>query len=65
MKWDARFRNKTFWISLASAIILLIQQLGLDILPSNAMEIVNTLLSIFVILGVVVDPTTPGISDSE
>ena len=65
MKWDARFRNKAFWISLASAVILLVQQLGLDIFPNNAMEIVNTLLSIFVILGVVVDPTTPGISDSK
>lgn len=63
MKWDARFRNKAFWVSLTSAFLLLAQQLGLTIFPDNSMEIVNTILSIFVLLGVVVDPTTPGITD--
>lgn len=60
-----RMRNKAFWIALASAFILLAQQLGLDFIPVNAMEIVNTILVILTILGVVVDPTTPNIKDSE
>ena len=65
MKLDlaSRARNKTFWVSLASAVILLTQQLGVEIFPDNAMEIVNTLLLIATILGIVVDPTTPGIAD--
>lgn len=46
-----------------SAIVVLTQQLGLDIFPSNIMEIVNTVLMILVILGVVVNPTTDGITD--
>lgn len=60
--WKARFRNKTFWMALTSAFILLAQQLGLA-LPSNIADVVNTILTITVILGVVVDPSTSGIMD--
>lgn len=63
MKWSARFKNKAFWISLASAVIILAQQLGFTFSKEETMELVNSILSIFIILGVVVDPTTPGIYD--
>ena len=58
-----RLRNKAFLVALASAIILLIQQLGLDILPSNISDIVNTILVILTTMGVVIDPTTNGLTD--
>ena len=60
-----RLRNKAFLLALSSAIILLIQQLGIDILPKNISDIVNTVLVILVAMGVVIDPTTPGIKDGE
>ena len=63
MDWNARFKNKAFWVALSSAVILLFQQIGRNIFPDNIAEIVNTILTIFVILGVVVDPTTGGIAD--
>lgn len=62
MKWKERLTNKTFWVALTSALILLSQQLGVQ-LPENIAEITNTVLSIVVILGIVIDPTTPGIGD--
>ena len=65
MDWKVRFKNKTFWVALASAIVLLTQQLGLEIFPENIMDIVNTVLMIFVILGVISDPTTHGFLDSH
>ena len=65
MNWKSRIRNKTFWVALISAIVLLTQQLGLNIFPENIGEITNTLLLIFTILGVIVDPTTSGISDNQ
>ena len=65
MNWKSRIRNKTFWVALTSAIVLLTQQLGLNIFPTNIGEIVNTILLIFTILGVIVDPTTPSILDKE
>ena len=58
-----RLRNKAFLVALASAIILLIQQLGLDILPSNISDIINSVLAILTIMGVVIDPTTSGLTD--
>lgn len=65
MNWSARLRNKTFWLSLVSAILLLTQQLGLNVFPENMLEITNTILLIFTILGVIIDPTTEGITDGQ
>lgn len=61
-----RFQNKAFCIAFASAIILLLQQLGLgQFLPNNLMDIINTVLIILSMLGIVIDPTTKNISDSQ
>ena len=59
----ARLKNKAFWVAIASAIAMLAQQLGLDIIPSNYTDIVNTLLTILIMAGIVVDTSTRGISD--
>ncbi|WP_143314182.1 phage holin [Clostridium sp. HBUAS56017] len=62
----ARMKNKAFWVALISAIVLLIQQLGLkDLIPGNYGDIVNSVLTILVMLGVVVDTSTSGISDKK
>lgn len=63
--WKSRIKNKTFWVALMSAIVLLTQQLGLDVFPDNIGEIVNTVLLIATILGIVVDPSTAGIADKQ
>jgi uncharacterized membrane protein len=44
------------------AIVLLIQQLGFkNLIPSNLSDIINTILSILVMLGIVVDTSTKGV----
>ena len=59
-----RFRNKTFLLSMIGAIVLLAQQLGSkDLIPSNYADVVNSILTILIMLGIVVDPSTKGISD--
>ena len=63
INWKARFTSKTFWVATASTIVLFSQQLGLKVFPSNWSDILNTVLSLFAILGIVVDPSTPGIGD--
>lgn len=63
MNLKARMRNKTFWVAFMSALVLLAQQMGLKIFPENIMDIVNTILLICSLLGIVIDPTTSGISD--
>lgn len=61
-----RFQNKAFCVAFASAIILLLQQLGLgQYLPENLMDIINSILLILSMCGIIVDPTTDGVADSD
>jgi len=63
INWKLRFKNKATLIAIASTVILLAQQLGLK-LPDNIEDVVNTVLTLLVLLGVVNDPTTAGLKDS-
>lgn len=72
INWGIRFRQKYFLMALFSFLVLLGQQIGAffgyevtSMMSEQLLSIVNTVLSILVLLGVVVDPTTCGMSDSE
>ena len=62
--WKLRLQNKVTLIALLGAIFLMSQQFGLEI-PKNVQDGVNTFVYILVLLGVVNDPTTAGLTDSE
>ena len=66
--WKARLLNKTWWVSIIGAIVLLFQQLGLvdlaNYIPKNYADIVNTIFIILTLLGITVDTSTKGVSDS-
>lgn len=64
INWKLRFQNKTTLATIAATVILLAQQLGLK-LPDNISDVINTVLTLLVLLGVVNDPTTAGLKDSE
>lgn len=64
INFKLRLQNKTTLVALISAVFLMLQQFGLNI-PNNIQEGVNTLVVILVILGIVTDPTTKGLADSE
>ena len=64
INWKLRFKNKATLIAIASTVILLIQQLGFK-LPDNIADVVNTFLTLLVLLGVINDPTTEGLKDSN
>lgn len=65
INWENRFRNKSFIVTFVCAIVLLVQQLGLNIVPDNYVDILNTVLTILAMLGIVVDPSTPGMTDGN
>lgn len=64
INFKLRLQNKATLVALISAVFLMLQQFGLHI-PINIQESVNTFVVILVILGIVTDPTTKGIADSE
>lgn len=64
INFKLRLQNKATLVALISAVFLMLQQFGFNI-PSNIQEGVNTLVLILVILGIVTDPTTKGLGDSE
>lgn len=73
INWIARVKNKNFWLTLIPAVLLLVQTVAavfgftLDFgeLGNQLLSVVNALFAVLVILGVVNDPTTAGISDSK
>lgn len=73
INWIVRIKNKAFWVALIPAILLLIQAIAavfgfaidLGDLGDKLLTVVNALFAVLAILGVVVDPTTPGAGDSE
>lgn len=68
-----RIKNKAFWLSLIPALLLLIQAvayvfgitLDLSEMGDKLLAVVNALFAVLAILGVVTDPTTAGLSDSD
>ena len=73
INWKVRAKNRAFWISLIPAALLLIQviaavfgfTLDLGILGNKLLAVVNAAFALLTIMGIVNDPTTAGISDSE
>ena len=67
-----RIKNRTFWLALIPAVLLLVQvvaapfgyQWDFVALNRQLADIVNALFAVLAIIGVVVDPTTKGLSDS-
>lgn len=73
INWTVRIRNKTFWVAIIPAVLLLIQvvaavfgfTINLGDLGNKLLDVVNAAFSVLVILGVVTDPTTAGLGDSK
>ena len=73
INWTVRIKNKNFWLAVIPAVLLLIQAvaavfgytLDLGDIGNKLIAVVNAVFGVLVVLGVVVDPTTAGISDSK
>ena len=71
INWKARFKNKAFLISFIALLVGFVYQiLGFfGIIPpvseDNIVSAFTFVLNILGMLGVVVDPTTPGTKDSD
>ena len=72
INWIVRVKNKAFWVAIIPAVLLLVQvvaavfgfTLNLGDLGNKLLDVVNAIFGVLTILGIVVDPTTKGVSDS-
>ena len=72
INWTVRIKNKLFWVTIIPMVLLLAQQvcalfgISFDIsgLSESLVSIVGTVFGILAVVGIIIDPTTEGISDS-
>ena len=72
INWKVRILNKSFWLTLVPALALLLQtflavfgiKLELGETIDKLLVFINALFVVLVIVGVVNDPTTAGLTDS-
>lgn len=73
INWSVRLKNKNFWLALVPALALLAQafanifnySLEFGETVDKILVFINVLFAFLVLVGVVNDPTTAGLSDSE
>jgi len=73
INWIVRLKNKAFWLAVVPAVALVAQAVAalfgytidLTTLVGKIQAVINAVFALLVILGVVVDPTTDGIQDSN
>lgn len=73
INWTVRLRNKAFWMAIIPAMLMLIQAVGavfgydLDFgeIGNRLVAVVETAFMVLGILGIVNDPTTASLSDSD
>lgn len=73
INWKVRIKSKKFWLALVPAFLLLAQTVATPLgynwdfagIGTTLTGVINAVFGVLSILGVVTDPTTAGLSDSE
>ena len=73
INWKVRLKNKTFWLAIVPALLLVIQTVAslfgyaweFVVLNQQIAAVINAVFAVLAILGVVTDPTTAGMTDSD
>ena len=71
INWKVRFQHKQFWVALIALLIVLANQIAgifnvdITVYSEQVTGISETILMILALMGIIVDPTTFGTSDSS
>lgn len=73
INWKIRFGNEVFWMSAIPALALVVTSfaeilgftLDLGELANKILMFIKAVFAFLAVLGIVVDPTTAGVNDSE
>lgn len=70
VNWKVRLKHKTFWVAALSAVLVFANNIAaafghdITIVSEQITTVAESALGILVLLGIITDPTTSGISDS-
>ena len=73
INWKVRIKNKNFWLAIIPALALVVQAvaavfgytINLETIVGKLCAVVDAVFAVLVIIGIVNDPTTAGIGDSQ
>ena len=73
INWKVRINNKLFWLAFIPAMLMLVKAvanaIGYDIdlmnIESDLIAVVEAVFLVLGVMGIVADPTTKGLGDSE
>ena len=65
MNWKNRFTNYNFWISIFSAVLLILQALKIEFDFLYVNEIFTAVLGLLVVIGIINDPTRTTVKTTE
>lgn len=73
INWKVRVKNKNFWLTIIPAFLVLVQvilgvfgvKIDIGDIGNKLIAVVNAAFVVLSILGIVTDPTTKGVSDSD
>lgn len=72
INWTVRVKNRAWWVALIPAVLILVQvvarvfgyEINLTGLADKLVDVVNAVFVVLALFGIVIDPTTKGVSDS-
>lgn len=73
INWKVRLQSKKFWIAMIPALLYLVDLVGkwfgldlkAEVVQAEAMQFIDAVFVLLMLMGIVVDPTTKGLKDSE
>lgn len=73
INWKVRIQNKMFWMTIIPAVLVAIKSIAdvfgisidVSVLSGKLVSVVEAIFVVLAIMGIVVDPTTKGASDSD
>ena len=73
INWRVRLKNKNFWVTFIPAMMMLVQVIlsifgysfEVEKVQGKLLDLVDAVFTVLVIVGVINDPTTVGLSDSK
>ena len=65
MNWKNRLTNYNFWISIFSAVLLILQALKIEFDIAYINEIFTAILGLLVVIGIISDPTRASVKSSD